>query len=421
MSDNKIKCPNCGTAIDVDEILNHQAEEKYKKEFEEKLRITNSQLQKEKDIILTEKQRLEDWKKSEKENYEKEREKIRLEEAEKSRKKIEEERLKITAEQSKNIAEKYELDLKKLQEENTLRKEENQALKNQRLELLKKEEALEEEKKNFDLKLQEQKKAVKDELEIKIKLEKDAEIDLIKKEFKLREEQQAKLIDEMKRKAEQGSMQLQGEVQELALESLLKEAFPFDLIEEVGKGVRGADCIQIVRNNFGQPCGKIIYESKRTQRFSNDWIEKLKIDMRAQNADIAVIVTQEMPKDMLQFGEKNGIWICTYEEIRALVHVFRNSILKVFAVTKSQENKGDKIQLLYDYLTSREFGEQWKAIREGFLAMKHSIDTERNAMEKLWKAREKQLEKILLNASHISGSVEGIAGMEHIDLNLLDE
>jgi hypothetical protein len=216
-------------------------------------------------------------------------------------------------------------------------------------------------------------------------------------------------------------MQLQGEVQELALESLLKEAFPFDVIEEVGKGVRGADCIQIVRNNFGQPCGKIIYESKRTQAFSNEWIEKLKSDMRAQNADIAVIVTQTMPKDMEHFGEKSGIWICTYKEIRALSHVLRNSILKVFAVTKSQENKGDKMQLLYDYLTSSEFGEQWKAIREGFLAMKHSIDTERNAMEKLWKAREKQLEKILLNASHISGSIDGIAGMEHIDLNLLDE
>ena len=258
-------------------------------------------------------------------------------------------------------------------------------------------------------------------MELKIKQEKDSEIDLLKKEFKIREEQQAKLIDEMKRKAEQGSMQLQGEILELALEGLLKETFPFDLIEEVGKGVRGADCIQTVRNNFGQPCGKIIYESKRTKDFSNDWIEKLKADMRAQNADIAVIVTQAMPKDMEQFGEKNGIWICTYQEVRALAHVLRNSILKVFAVTKSQENKGDKMQLLYDYLTSNEFSEQWKAIREGFLSMKHSIDTERNAMEKLWKAREKQLEKILLNASHISGSIEGIAGMENFDMNLLDE
>ena len=228
-------------------------------------------------------------------------------------------------------------------------------------------------------------------------------------------------MDEAQRKATQGSMQLQGEVQELALEALLKEAFPFDLIEEVSKGVRGADCIQTVRNNFGQPCGKIIYESKRTQAFANDWIEKLKTDMRAKSADIAVIVTQTMPKDMDHFGEKNGIWVCTYPEVRALSHVLRNSVLRVFAVTKSQENKGDKMHLLYDYLTSHEFNEQWKAIREGFLSMKQSIDTERNAMEKLWKAREKQLEKILLNASHISGSIEGIAGMENIDLKLLGD
>lgn len=143
--------------------------------------------------------------------------------------------------------------------------------------------------------------------------------------------------------------------------------------------------------------------------------------MRAQNADIAIIVTQTMPKDMEQFGEKNGIWICTYNEVRALAHVLRSSILKVFAVSKSQENKGDKMHLLYDYLTSNEFGEQWKAVREGFLAMRHSIDTERSQMEKLWKAREKQLDKILLNASHISGSVEGIAGTENIDIKLIEE
>ncbi len=410
MNDNKIKCPNCGTAIDVDEILNHQAEEKYKKAFEQKLQHSNSEIIKQKEAFALQQKEFEEKKAKENELFQK-----RLDQ------KIEEEKLKITKEQSLKIKEEFELNIKKLEEENALRKEENQILKNQRLELLKKEETLEEDKKNFDLKLQEQKKILREELELKIKNEKNTEIELIKKEFKIREEQQTKLIDEMKRKADQGSMQLQGEVQELALEALLKEAFPFDLIEEVGKGVRGADCIQTVRNNFGQPCGKIIYESKRTQKFSNDWIEKLKVDMRAQNADIAVIVTQEMPKEMDHYGEKNGIWICTYAEVKALVHVFRNSILKVFAVTKSQDNKGDKMHLLYDYLTSNEFGEQWKAIREGFLSMKHSIDTERNAMEKLWKSREKQLEKILLNASHISGSIEGIAGMENFDMNLLEE
>jgi hypothetical protein len=192
------------------------------------------------------------------------------------------------------------------------------------------------------------------------------------------------------------------------------------MITEVGKGIRGADCIQTVRNNFGQECGKIIYESKRTANFSNDWIEKLRTDMRSQGADIAVLVTTVMPRDMDRFGEKNGIWICSFAEVKSIVHMLRDGIMKVSAALKKQDNKGDKMHLLYDYLTSSEFAEQWKAIREGFMSMKLSIQRERDTMEKLWKAREKQLEKVLLNAAHVRGSIEGIAGMESIDLNLLD-
>lgn len=248
------------------------------------------------------------------------------------------------------------------------------------------------------------------ELEFKMKLaEKDKQL-----------EDQKKLAEEMKRKAEQGSMQLQGEVQELALEEMLRNAYPFDLIQEVGKGVRGADCIQTVRNSFGQECGHIIYESKRTTSFGNDWIDKLKADMRSQGAEIAVLVTQSMPKDMDCFGLKNGVWICSFNEVRALAGVLRDGILRIYTSLKSQENKGDKMHMLYDYLTSNEFSEQWKAIREGFMSMKNSIAQERNAMERMWKAREKQLEKVLLNAAHIGGSIEGIAG-KTIQISLTDE
>ena len=196
--------------------------------------------------------------------------------------------------------------------------------------------------------------------------------------------------------------------------------FPFDEITVVAKGVKGADCIQAVRNNFGQECGRIIYESKRTSAFSADWIEKLKYDMRSLSADIAVIVTRTMPREMDCFGIKDGVWICSFDEVKALASVLRDGVVRVFNAAKSQENKGDKMHLLYDYLTSTEFAEQWKAIREGFLSMKISIQRERDAMEKLWKAREKQLEKVLLNAAHIRGSIEGISGMDSIDLNLLE-
>ncbi|MBB2149681.1 DUF2130 domain-containing protein [Pedobacter sp. LMG 31462] len=250
---------------------------------------------------------------------------------------------------------------------------------------------------------------------------KDTEHQLRVKELEKQLDDQKKLAEEMKRKAEQGSMQLQGEVQELILEELLRNAFPFDLISEVGKGVRGADCVHHVRNQFGQECGKIIYESKRTKDFSMEWIEKLKKDMRSMGVDVAVIVTQTYPKGMDCFGEKDGVWICSFDEVKAVSYILRDGIVKLFGATKSQENRGDKMHMLYDYLTSNEFSEQWKAIREGFMSMKLSIQKERDAMEKLWKAREKQLEKVMLNAAHIRGSIEGIAGTDTIQLSLTDD
>lgn len=250
---------------------------------------------------------------------------------------------------------------------------------------------------------------------------KDTEYQLKQKELEKQLEDQKKLVDEMKRKAEQGSMQLQGEVQELILEELLRENFPFDLIGEVGKGVRGADCIQTVRNKFGLECGRIIYESKRTKDFGGDWIDKLKKDMRAIGVDVAVIVSQCYPKGMDCFGERDGVWICSFEEVKAVAYILRDGIIKLANLAKAQDNKGDKMHLLYDYLISNEFSEQWKAIREGYMSMRISIQKERDAMEKMWKAREKQLEKVLLNAAHIKGSIEGIAGSDMIHLELGDD
>ena len=143
--------------------------------------------------------------------------------------------------------------------------------------------------------------------------------------------------------------------------------------------------------------------------------------MRTLGADVAVIVTQAFPKDMDRFGEKEGVYICSFAEVKSVALVLRNAILKVYDAKKSQDNKGDKMVMLYDYLIGSEFSEQWKAIREGFMSMKLSIQRERDAMEKLWKAREKQLEKVLLNAAHIKGSIEGIAGIDAVNLQLEDD
>ncbi len=328
----------------------------------------------------------------------------------------------------KSVSSDFENQLKLLEDAAAENAEKLKDSRKKELEYLQKEQALQNREAELQISIQRQlmeereklkEQLLKDEAE-KTNL-KEQEYQLRLKELEKQLDDQKKLADEMRRKSEQGSMQLQGEVQELMLEELLTVTFPFDKIEEVGKGVRGADCIQIVRNQFGIETGKIIYESKRTKDFSNDWIEKLKSDMRSLGAEVAVIVTQAFPKDMDRFGEKDGVYICTFAEVKSVALVLRNAILKVYDAKKSQDNKGDKMVMLYDYLIGSEFSEQWKAIREGFMSMRQSIQVERNTMEKLWKSREKQLEKVLLNAAHIRGSIEGIAGADAVNLNLTDD
>lgn len=327
----------------------------------------------------------------------------------------------------KSIAAEFE---NKFNLQDQINKENEEKLKQarqQQLEFLQKEQQLKNKEAELELELQKKMNAEREKLQVDIKAQQDQKLTAIENEYKLREKQweekfeaQKKLADEMKRKAEQGSMQMQGEVQEIALEEMLRSAFPFDMVTEVGKGIRGADCILTVRNNFGQECGKIIFESKRTKDFGGDWIEKLKSDLRNVQADAGVIVSQALPKEINGFGEKDGVWICGFNEVRPVVQILRDGIIKISAALRSQENKGDKMTLLYNYLTSSEFAEQWRAIREGFMSMKISIQKERDAMEKLWKAREKQLEKVLLNATHIRGSIDSISGQD-VDLNLLTE
>lgn len=338
------------------------------------------------------------------------------------------EKLKLEEGVRKSIASDFENKLNFLENTNKENQEKLKLAGQKELDFIRKEQELKTRAEEMELEIQRKMQAERNQIveqikkqEIEKNLLKETEHQLRVKELEKQLEDQKKLADEMRRKAEQGSMQLQGEVQELILEELLKSTFPFDTIGEVGKGVRGADCIQTVRNQFGQDCGKIIYESKRTKDFSNDWIDKLKKDMRGAGVDVAVIVTQSYPKGMNCFGEKDGVWICSFEEVKAVAFVLRDGIIRLSNATKSQENRGDKMHMLYDYLTGSEFSEQWKAIREGYMSMRLSIHRERDAMEKMWKMREKQLDKVLLNASSIKGSIEGIAGADTISLSLSDE
>ena len=223
-------------------------------------------------------------------------------------------------------------------------------------------------------------------------------------------EAQKKLTEEMRRKQDQGSMQMQGEVQELAIEEWLAVKFPLDTIEEIKKGARGGDCIQIVHTRTEQNCGTIYYESKRTKDFQPSWIEKFKADIREKGATIGVLVTEVMPSDMDRLGLKDGIWICNYEEFKGLCAVLRESIIQVSTAISTQENKGDKMDMLYDFLTSSTFRMQIEAIVEGFTSMKIALDSEKRAMQRIWKEREKQIEKVVTNTIDMYGSIKGIAG-----------
>ena len=405
-----IKCPKCSFEFPIEDAVS----EEYKKELREQM--VNFKKQKEEELYKKE----QEWKQQ---LQQQERELLLKNDIEKKQlQKDLEENLR------KKIIGDFENQLTLLQQNNAETEEKLKEARKKELEYYQKEQALKTREEELEIQMQKRMQEEREKLAEEIRRieyqkteARDTEHQLRMKELEKQLEDQKKLVDEMKRKAEQGSMQLQGEVQELALEELLKASFPFDIIIEVGKGSRGADCIQAVRNNFGQECGKIIYESKRAQNFSVEWIEKLKKDMRSQGADIAVIVTRVMPKEMECFGLKDGIWICSFGEVKALASVLRDGVIRVYNSAASQQNKGDKMHLLYDYLISNEFAEQWSAIREGFQSMKMSIQRERDAMERLWKAREKQLEKVLLNAAHIRGSIEGIAGSNSIDLHLLED
>jgi hypothetical protein len=414
---SQIKCPKCDHDFNVEDVLSADVEQKIKKQYEKELQQGRAQLGEEKKKLEDDQKLFEEKRRRENELFQQ---------------KLQQEKIKLEAELQqqlrKSIAADYDNQMRMLQQNAQESEEKLTLARKKELEYLKKEQELKNREAEMEVQAERtlQQERVKLSEEIR-KIEhqrveaRENEMLMRQKELEKQLEDQKKLAEEMKRKAEQGSMQLQGEVQELALEDLLRSSFPFDVVCEVGKGVKGADCILTIRNNFGQECGKIIFESKRTKDFGNDWVEKLKADMRSEGADLGVIVTQAMPRGMDRFGEKEGVWVCSFMEARALVNVLRDGVIRIFNATKKHDNKGDKMHLLYDYLTSNEFAEQWKAVREGFLSMKLSIQRERDAMEKLWKSREKHLEKVLLNTAYIKGSIEGIAGQDTIDLTLTDE
>jgi hypothetical protein len=395
----QIKCPNCGATIDVQDILAHQLEEELKQKYQAQIAEEKKKYAGQFATLNRERAEFEEKKKQENELFRERLDKQLREERknleDKLKSKIQEEQSEQFAAMQKELREKSE----QIRELNRT-KAEIEKLKREKEEL--KEAAEAEAQKKLNVLILEEKD--------KIRKAEQERNELRFRELQKQLEDQKKLTEEMKRKQEQGSMQLQGEVQELAIEEWLAAHFPLDTIEEIKKGARGGDCIQIVNTRALQNVGKIYYESKRTKDFQPSWIEKFKTDMRDKGVDIGVLVTDALPGDMERMGFRDGIWICTYEEFKGLCGVLRESVIQISQVIGAQENKGDKMHMIYDYLTSPTFRMQVEAIVEGFSQMKNDLESEKRSMQRIWKQREKQIEKVLINTTDMYGSIKGIAG-----------
>ncbi len=406
---NKINCPNCGTSIDVQDILAHQLEDEIKQKYQAQIANEKQKYESELEGLNKAKAIFEQKKKQENELFQE-----RLEQQIKEEKKAIEVKLKskMLEEQSEQFsALQKELNEKSEQiKELNRTKAEIEKLKREKSELKEAAEAEAQKKLNESLVLERE----------KIRKLEEEKTELRFKEMQKQLEDQKKLTEEMKRKQEQGSMQLQGEVQELAIEEWLAAQFPLDSIDEIKKGARGGDCIQVVNTRSRQNCGTIYYESKRTKDFQPTWIEKFKADIRDKGASIGVLVTEVMPSDMERMGMRDGIWICNYEEFKGLCSVLRESIIQLSLAVSSQENKGDKMHMLYDYMTTNTFRMQVEAIVEGFSSMKTALDSEKRAMQRIWKEREKQIEKVITNTIDMYGSIKGIAGSAIQDVKALE-
>ena len=430
-STNSIKCPNCGTHIDIDEIFYHQIEEKFKQQHlqdQKKLQDEIEAKRKEYKVHLDTLKAREDALKEEKEKFDEE-----LQKATKAQLKLE--RSKLQDALKKELVEEQSESMALLQKELEEKSKQVQELNASKvmIEKLKRDMTEVESKAKADAQialskqlLEEKEKLAKQASELKEQALKEIR-EANELELKAKDEQiaqMAKSIDDAKRKHEQGSMQIQGEALELAIESWLSSQFPFDTVDEVKKGAFGADCVQTIHTRELQNCGVICYESKNTKAWSDSWVSKLKQDMLKVNADLGVLVSSVYPKDMDRMGFVDGIWVCSLDEFKGSVSLLRESLIRVHKTVQREDNKSDKMSLLYNYMTGNEFSMQMKAIVDGFMKMQEELEKEKRSLMASWKRREKTIDGVLMNTTEMYGALQGIAGSSaivHIDALELPE
>jgi len=431
-----IKCKYCGKEIEISEALQHKIQEetlasvkiRHQKELEEAKKEAKEETEKEikektSKVLDEEKalnvkiQRQLDAKNKEIEAVKEQAEK---EAREKSLKELADQKSEI--EKLKQLAQKAEEEEKEL----NIKIQKQVDEKNEQIEELKQRAKKAEDE---ELKIRKEKRQLeenKEKFEVEKQRQMDAERETIKKQaqqtieekyiLKMAEKDKEladlkKAVDEAQRKGNLTSQQLQGEVLELDFEKVLKNTFPNDLIEPVEKGVKGADVRQTVLSPRGINCGIILWETKRTKIWADKWLDKLKQDLRAEKANIPVIVSTVMPKEFkTQLGLKNGVWVVSFELAVSLAHLLRKNLLDVGYQMAVSTHKEEKAENLYEYITSHEFRQQVEAMVETYFQMKNQITKERAAYEKMWQSREKQADKLFKSTANIVGNIQGEIG-----------
>jgi len=387
---NTINCPHCNNEINVEEVLSHKLEQDIK------LKNTKNFAKQQQDLdkALSEI-------KSREEAVEKAVEAQVLKKVQSEKSKLHASiKKQVESEQSEAIA----LLKNELKEKSEVTKNYNKA----QAQIIQLERAKEEAESKAALKAEEQ---LDEKLRVaadKAQKESDDKITTINKEHEVKISQMKKNLENAQRQASQGSQQVQGEAQELIIKDWLATQFPVDNIEGIKKGAKGGDCLQHIINN-NNSCGTIYYESKQTTVWQKSWIEKLKKDMLAKGADIGVIVTKTMPKELDRMGNLEGIVVCPIDEWKILPFFLRQQLIEVYTVKRVGENKSDKMSLLYNYLTGNEFKMQIEAIVSGFTQMQKDLSSEKASMNKSWSQREKQIEKVIYSTSSMYGSLQGIS------------
>jgi len=449
MAKETIKCPKCGNEIEISQIIAQDLEAEIQKRYEKKMQewrkdeLERVKIQSNKEANEAFSKKIEQLTKELEEREKKileskafERKLVKREEELKTKelklikefevkederkKQFESEKQIIEEKANKRAEESIRLEMEDLKARLKERDEKLEKSERQELELRKIKRGLEEEKKNIELEMMRRLDQERQKIEEKVKRESEESHKLKDLEKDKQFEDMRIQIVELKRKAEQGSQKIQGEVMEIELGKILKDEFLFDEIEPVSSGIRGADIIQTVKTQSGRICGKILWESKRTKNWSDTWIQKLKDDQREAKADIAVIVSETLPKGFHHFRQIKDIWIADLPSTLSLALALRVMLIQVAKTQELQTGKEEKMEIVYNYLIGPEFRNRVQAIAEAFITMKNDLDTERRAIENIWAKREKQISRVVSNISGMRGDLEGIVGASLPSLKILE-